>query len=702
MRTPAPSASLVVETPCKGRHTTARKGRDMGLDVQTVKDAADLGQIVENLTQAPRQSDGLYYCPICHSGEGPNHSGAFHIMPDDEGKWYCHSCRRHGDVIDLAGYYYGTDDFKEKLARAAEWAGISDDDTPAARPATAVPKVRRPKTASIDDARAFRERCAGAIDNPKALAYLAGRGIDREAAHDFGLGWDARHSSIVIPYPGSDHYYTSRQVGREGSGKYYKPRGIAQPLWNPEALDGERVIVVEGQFDALALTLAGYGPQTVALGGTAYGPLMNELRARGYAGTVIVALDGDDAGGEAQASLVAELREAGIAAAGLDVWGELGVKDAGEAWETDRDALAAELGRAVAEGADEAARDRQSRQDAAFEATLKRQHLTDGIEALQDVILLKGAVEPLPTGIRPLDEGYLGGGMRAGLYILGAISSMGKTTLLGQIADHAAASGRPVLFVTLEQSAQEMQQKTLSRLMATRPGPDGKTREIAAGNFFDPSWREGRFCGRGTLDAMMDACEHYERTYSRRVRYAQADRDITVRDVETMAEHIRNGYGEPPLVVIDYLQLLRPYVDEDDARAFHAVSEKENTDRNVTALRRLARDMGTPVLAVSSLNRGSYSGVVNMEAFKESGAIEYGSDVLMGLQPYGMGETAHMTDAKSRREARDKINQTRRQLPVRDVELSVIKNRSGRTTGDDEGIHLRYHVLGNFFEEARR
>lgn len=39
---------------------------------------------------------------------------------------------------------------------------------------------------------------------------------------------------------------------------------------------------------------------------------------------------------------------------------------------------------------------------------------------------------------------------------------------------------------------------------------------------------------------------------------------------------------------------------------------------------------------------------------------------------------------------------------MRDVELTVIKNRSGRTTGDDEGMRLRYNVLGNYFEESAR
>ena len=40
----------------------------------------------------------------------------------------------------------------------------------------------------------------------------------------------------------------------------------------------------------------------------------------------------------------------------------------------------------------------------------------------------------------------------------------------------------------------------------------------------------------------------------------------------------------------------------------------------------------TPVIAISSLNRENYKSGISMTAFKESGGIEYSSDVLIGLQ----------------------------------------------------------------------
>ena len=62
------------------------------------------------------------------------------------------------------------------------------------------------------------------------------------------------------------------------------------------------------------------------------------------------------------------------------------------------------------------------------------------------------------------------------------------------------------------------------------------------------------------------------------------------------------------------------------------MNDKQNVDRAVFELKRLSRTYKIPVIAISSLNRGSYSSDICMAAFKESGAIEYSSDVLIGLQ----------------------------------------------------------------------
>lgn len=90
--------------------------------------------------------------------------------------------------------------------------------------------------------------------------------------------------------------------------------------------------------------------------------------------------------------------------------------------------------------------------------------------------------------------------------------------------------------------------------------------------------------------------------------------------------------GKTPLVIVDYLQIVAPYNER--------ATDKQNMDKAVLELKRISRDFKLPVIAVSSLNRMSYGQRISMEAFKESGAIEYSSDVLIGLQLRGAGEAA--------------------------------------------------------------
>ena len=68
------------------------------------------------------------------------------------------------------------------------------------------------------------------------------------------------------------------------------------------------------------------------------------------------------------------------------------------------------------------------------------------------------------TGFEKLDE--KAGGLYAGLYVLAALSSLGKTTFALQIADQLAEQGADVLFFSLEQSTLEMVTKSIARQTA--------------------------------------------------------------------------------------------------------------------------------------------------------------------------------------------------------------------------------------------
>ena len=67
-------------------------------------------------------------------------------------------------------------------------------------------------------------------------------------------------------------------------------------------------------------------------------------------------------------------------------------------------------------------------------------------------------------GVCALDRA-LDGGLYEGLYIVGAISSLGKTTLVTQIGDQIASGGQDVLVFSLEMARAELM---ASRFRATR------------------------------------------------------------------------------------------------------------------------------------------------------------------------------------------------------------------------------------------
>ena len=71
----------------------------------------------------------------------------------------------------------------------------------------------------------------------------------------------------------------------------------------------------------------------------------------------------------------------------------------------------------------------------------------------------------LPTGFDALDRA-LDGGLYEGLYIVGAISLLGKTTLVTQIGDWDRLRRADVLVFSLEMARAELMAKSISRHIA--------------------------------------------------------------------------------------------------------------------------------------------------------------------------------------------------------------------------------------------
>lgn len=639
---------------------------------QEVKESISLQAYAE--AKLERKGKG-YVCPSCKSGHGPKGTPAFSIKGD---KWKCFSCGKGGDVFDLAGIIEGTDDRRRQLEAVAYWAGIDIEPqqtrTKVPSDLEARPKPKAPDYSSGREAE--RQRIAQAQKeletNEEAQAYLHERGFTLEEARRYGMGYcpDApgaktaegtytERGRLVIPYPGSDYYHIDRSIypGAD-SGKYMKPKADAvgeEPIFNPAALDEDIFFLVEGQLDALAVMASGY--QAIAIGTAAAERLAERMAARGTSGYCVIIADSDKAGERGAAQTAEALKRNAIPCMAQHLQG---VKDAAELFARDRKALRKQLDsmRQAAETLKEDARER------AYQTSLEAMSAKDPAELAAAIYEMRQSVEPVPTGLESVDKA-LDGGLYPGLYVLGAISSMGKTMLVTQMADQMAAAGQPVLFVTIEQSAEELVSLSLQRIAAAEPGG---YRCKFHGRDLNNKARRNAWTEEQTL-SLLQACNEYAEAVAPNLRIMEGEARPSVAQIAAAARIMQEQHGLAPVVIIDYLQLIAAENDRD--------TDKQATDKAVTALRQMARNLRTPVLAISSLNRGSYSGAVSMDSFKESGGIEYGADGLLGLQPSGMAERLAAVKQGQRDAEADKlISQAKHENP-RKLELVILKHRSG-------------------------
>lgn len=282
---------------------------------------------------------------------------------------------------------------------------------------------------------------------------------------------------------------------------------------------------------------------------------------------------------------------------------------------------------------------------------------------------------PTSTGFPLLDE-VLSGGMREGLTVIGAISSLGKTTMVQQIADNVAQSGRDVLFISLEMARTELMSKSISRetlIEVLENGGNIRDAKTSIG-ITDASKHENY--SKDEKQLINTAIERYNE-YAGHIYIVEAFGQIGFQDVRELVKIHHEKTGQAPIVIIDYLQIMKP----DDPRA----TDKTNTDKAVNGLKQISRDFKTTIVAISSLNRESYNRPMSLTAFKESGAIEYSSDVLIGLDFTKMLDDANEMDFE---EEKDKV--------PRNITLTILKNRNGRT---GKRINYLYDPRFNYFEE---
>lgn len=529
--------------------------------------------------------------------------------------------------------------------------------TAKAPPTRETPTPKKEQGAGLDNA----ERAAAEAirqsrgETTGALTYLAARGISKETAEFFQVGELTGRNEAIFPYLGENKpYYVARNMGimpnapKEQGQRWRFPAGLPKRPYNmAAALNGEGgdIFLVEGQIDVLSMAEAGHRAITAK---DCEKILAKTAKENGKPWRFIIMPDNDEEGRGYAEKMHNALTAEGLTAYIANIPKEY--HDANDYLRRDRRGLETWAATAGDQAEDEA------------HITYNAQSAAEKIDQWE-TDWQSGRDTPLSTGFPSLDK-ILDGGLYPGLYVIGALSSLGKTTFALQIADYIAR-GHDVLYVALEQSAAELTAKTLSRLTADISNMDGDEWKNALTARSITSKEKRQRNGKDQMQTLARAIAKYREGIGKRIFFLEGMGDIGTEAIRArLAEHKKHRQ-QFPLVIVDYVQILAPYSDR--------MTDKQNMDKNIVELKRMARDYNIPILGVSSFNRENYNAKLSMAAFKESGAIEYTADVVIGLQPQGMKDAANDREAADNRQT---IEASRNANPAT-LELRVLKNRQG-------------------------
>jgi len=251
------------------------------------------------------------------------------------------------------------------------------------------------------------------------------------------------------------------------------------------------------------------------------------------------------------------------------------------------------------------------------------------------------------TGYSDLDRMLLGF-QPGNLIILAARPSQGKTALALDIARNVGAQGGKVAFLSLEMGQTEL----LMRLLC------------AAGQLDSYRLRQKRLSDKKDSKGLTDwdRLRNAMSVLDPMRIFIDDESSLTISELRAKVKAIKLEQQGLDLVVVDYLQLIDGELGSGDMR----VQEVSKISRNLKAL---ARELETPVMALSQLSRHierreGRKKIPQLSDLRESGAIEQDADVVLFIH----------------RDISEEEEQEGRQYDPDDeqeTQLIVAKNRNG-------------------------
>lgn len=668
-----------------------------------------------------KDKDGKgFICPVCGNG---SHGGRGEgVRLTSKGLLYCTGCQKATTPLNIVRAATTDKTFTEVVSMLANELGIEveydtyqGDTFKTTKPVQEIKQETKQTTPQLPDIQdetnqkdytEYLQRC---YNNRLNTSYWQSRGITARTIEDYRLGYDdtyivGRKVVRVAIIPCGKYFYVARDIDKgttEGM-KVFNPIGAKTRMFNVGALhtDNTPIFITEGAIDALSIIEA--GGVAVGLNSTSNIKLLvEECKKQKPKSLLVIAMDCDTAGRKAAEKLKAELDNIGVESMVYELTDKIKekpYKDANEYLIGDRTGL-------------------QNAISGSLEEWRKKKLIANSDLGQLDNILkmYKTKKEIFPTGFSNLDD-ILGGGLYAGLYIIGAISSLGKTTFARQIAWNLAEAGKHVLYFSLEMSTGELVSKDISRLtfdvVSELHQADAQwniqkhaltTREIMSHYETFDDWKKWAF------DIAVN--DKYRNFAGNIYTYAKVG-NLSIADMEAYTEkHIRDT-GEKPVVFIDYLQIMKPVELIDSTGRVRNLTDKQNIDEAVKRLKLLAENLGIPVFAISSFNRANYLEPVSMTGFKESGAIEYSCDCLIGLQYQFMeyqkttkqaknGEDVEAWETDKDRTLRVRKAVEEAEARARDgqpntIQCKILKNRNGYKGS----CYFNYYAKFNYYESS--
>lgn len=287
-----------------------------------------------------------------------------------------------------------------------------------------------------------------------------------------------------------------------------------------------------------------------------------------------------------------------------------------------------------------------------------------------------GTIKGIDTGFEGLNEattGFNGGE----LIVIGARPSMGKTALILSMTLKILASGKGVAIFSLEMPAEQL----MLRMMSAR----GRIafQDLRSGNLIEQDLEKltlttNELCDKANL-------------------YIDDGNDLSIASLRSKVRKLTLRDNSVKIIIIDYLQLMEGANTTNDSKRHEVVAEISR------GLKKLAREINMPIIALSQLNRGLESRTDKrpiLADMRESGAIEQDADIIIFLyrdEIYKERLSKEMAQEQIKKGKPKNQIEIYKAKPIEDVELILAKNRNGET----KTVHIKFNKKYTLFEDVR-